>query len=109
MSEPFIVWCSAPDRQTAERLARGMLEARLAACVTLGAPVRSFYRWRNALEEADEIPLVIKTRAELFDALEAWVRAHHPYEVPEILGAPAVRGSADYVEWITQETRTAEP
>lgn len=84
----------------AERLARGLIEARLAACVNIVPGVRSVYRWRGAIETADEVLLVIKGNSEQFGAIEAHIRAAHPYELPELIAVPVVAGLAAYVSWL---------
>ena len=94
-----------PDRGAADALGRSLVEARLAACVSVGAPVQSIYHWRGSIETSSEVPLTIKTDAELFDAVAAAIRGAHPYELPEILAVPVCNGTADYLAWIDAETR----
>lgn len=95
--------CTAPDEGEANRLAAALIERRLAACVNLLAPARSIYRWRGAIETATEIPMLIKTTAAAYPALEAALRELHPYELPEILALPA-RGLPEYLAWVAAET-----
>lgn len=80
-------------------LARGLIEARLAACVHVCEPGRSFYRWQGAVEEAEERQLVIKTTRARLAALDAHLRAAHPYDLPELLVCDA-EGSRAYAAWI---------
>ena len=101
-----LVLTTLPDRVAADALGRSLVEARLAACVSVGAPVQSIYHWRGSIETSSEAPLTIKTRADLFDAVAAAIRAAHPYELPEILAVPVCDGTADYLAWIDAETRT---
>ena len=84
----------------ADRLARGLVEARLAACVNIVPGLRSVYRWRGAIETADEVLLVIKGGSDQFHAIEAHIRAAHPYELPELIAVPVVAGLAAYVSWL---------
>lgn len=84
----------------AERLGRGLVDARLAACVNIVPAVRSVYRWRGAVETADEVLLVIKGSDAQFAAIEAYIRAEHPYELPELIAVPVVAGLAAYVSWL---------
>ena len=100
----LLVLCTAPDEDTAARLAHTLLEARCAACVNLLPGVRSIYRWQGAIEDAREVQLLIKTRAARFADVERLLRAHHPYEVPEIIAFPIDSGSADYLAWLASET-----
>jgi len=105
--EPILfVFTNAPDRETALRLADGLVEARLAACVNVFAECRSVYRWKGAVEAASEVPMLIKTRAALFSEVEAFIITNHPYELPEVIALPVRDGSAAYLEWLVQETRT---
>jgi periplasmic divalent cation tolerance protein len=101
------VWVNCPDRETAERIADACVEDRLAACANIFAPISSVYRWKGTIERADEVPLLLKTRAALFDALSARVKALHPYEVPSIVAADLPLVEKDYAEWLLQETRAA--
>lgn len=96
--------CNAPDEDTARRLAEALLEARLAACVNILAPCCSIYRWQDKLESATETPLLIKTTAACYPALEAAIRRHHPYELPEIIAVPVTHGLPDYLAWVASET-----
>jgi len=102
--ELLVVLCTVPDEPAAERLAHGLIEARLAACVNAISGVKSFYRWQGNLEAEAEIQLVIKTRQAHFDALAEWIRDHHPYDVPEIIALPAARVSESYLAWVIGET-----
>lgn len=95
---------SAPDVETARRIANALLDARLAACVQVGAAVESLYHWRGKRETCLEVPVSIKTRAGSFDAVAAAIRAVHPYELPEIVAVPIIDGSPDYLAWIHDET-----
>jgi periplasmic divalent cation tolerance protein len=100
-----LVLTTLPDRDAAGTLARSLVADRLAACVSIGAPVESIYHWRGAIETSTEVPLTVKTRADLFDAVAAAIRARHPYELPEILAVPITDGADDYLAWIDAETR----
>jgi len=92
-----LVLTTLPDRGAADALGRSLVETRLAACVSVGAPVQSIYHWRGSIETSSEVPLSIKTRADLFDAVAAAIRAAHPYELPEILAVPVCDGTTDYL------------
>ena len=99
----LLVFTNLPDQATAENLATALVEDRLAACVNILQPCRSVYRWKGAVETADEVPLLIKTSETLYPALEAAIRARHPYATPEIIAVPVVRGLPDYLAWIAGE------
>ncbi|WP_372463808.1 divalent-cation tolerance protein CutA [Streptomyces pinistramenti] len=89
----------------AEELARGAIEAKVAACAQISAPVTSVYRWQNAVETSQEWQVVFKTTADRYDALEAHILAAHDYDTPEIIATPVVRGAAGYLAWVAEETR----
>ncbi len=103
----LLVLTNLPDRAAAERLAEHLIAERVAACVNILAPCRSVYRWQGALERVEEHPLLIKTTAERYGALEEAIRAAHPYELPEVVAVPIERGLAPYLDWVASETRPA--
>ena len=103
----IVVLTNLPDRASAGKLARDLIEGRLAACVNVGATVESIYHWRGEIETATEVPLAIKTRAVLFSKVEAAIRRFHPYELPEIVAVPVLHGFAEYLQWVADETAIA--
>jgi periplasmic divalent cation tolerance protein len=103
-TQPLLVLTTVPDSGHAEAIARRLVAERCAACVTIGAPVRSLYHWRGKIETADELPLTIKTTAGCYDMVERLVRELHPYELPEIIAVPITGGLAPYLDWIAAET-----
>lgn len=100
----ILVLTSMPGRDAALGLARTLLAGRLAACVTVGAPVDSMYHWRGQIETASEVVVVVKTRKTLYPRVEAAIAAAHPYQVPEIVAVPVVHAAAPYLAWINGET-----
>jgi periplasmic divalent cation tolerance protein len=103
--DTLLVLTNLPDRPGAERLAQSLVQARLAACVNILAPCRSVYSWKGKVEEAEEHPMLIKTTRERYAALEAAIRAGHPYELPEIIAVPLTAGYGAYLDWVSAETR----
>ena len=101
----LLVLTNLPDRAAAERLAALLIEQRLAACVNILAPCRSVYRWKGAVQREEEHPMLIKTTAERYPALEKVLREGHPYELPEIIAVPIERGLPAYLDWVAAETR----
>ena len=100
-----IVFITAPDLDTAESIAKALLEKRLAACVNIIPGLRSIYHWEGKIEDDQEILLMIKTRAELIEKqLTPLVQKLHPYQVPEIIALPVVGGGQSYLDWILSET-----
>lgn len=102
------VLTNLPDADTAARLSRALLEARACACVNRLAPVESEYWWQGKLEQATEWPLLAKTTRGRYAALEAVIRANHPYDVPEIIAWPVSQGFGPYLEWVRSEVTRAE-
>ena len=104
--QTLLILTNLPDEASAQALATMLVSERLAACVNVLAPCRSVYRWQGELESAQEIPLLIKTTAACYAALEAAIRAAHPYELPEIIAVPIAHGLPEYLDWVVTETRT---
>jgi periplasmic divalent cation tolerance protein len=100
-----VAFATAPDEAVALRIARALVEERLAACANLVPGVRSIYRFRGVVEDEREVLLVIKTCADRIEALAERLRALHPYEVPELVVMPTVGGLAPYLDWVRVETR----
>ena len=101
----LLVFTNLPDRASAERLADLLLEQRLAACVNILAPCRSVYRWKGVVQHDEEHPMLIKTSAERYGALERALRQGHPYELPEIIAVPIEQGLPAYLDWVAAETK----
>lgn len=104
MPDAIVVLFTVPLDFDAERLAAELVERSLAACVQIGPGVTSVYRWQGAVEKGAEKILLIKSRAGIFGALEAAIKARHPYEVPEIIALPVSDGHAPYLEWLAAST-----
>jgi periplasmic divalent cation tolerance protein len=102
-----VVLITAGERAEAERVARALLEARLAACVNLVPGMTSLYWWEGKIEQAEEVLLVVKTRLALMPRLLEAVRAAHSYEVFEAVALPIQDGSPEYLRWLRAETGAA--
>ena len=107
MDEIVIVLTNLPDRAAAVQLAEALVARRLAACANVLGECTSIYRWKGAVEKSAEVPVLIKARAERYDELEAAIRELHPYELPEIVAVPVLRGLDDYLQWVADETTIA--
>lgn len=97
------VFITAPDKESGKRVARHLLEKRLAACVNI-TPVSSMYWWEGKLEESDEVLLIAKTTTDKLEELVKEAKAVHPYQVPEIIAVPIVGGYKEYLGWVEKET-----
>ncbi|MFF1479613.1 divalent-cation tolerance protein CutA [Streptomyces sp. NPDC058301] len=102
--EHLAVLTTTDSRAKADALARGAVEARLAACAQITGPVTSVYRWQGAVETAEEWQVLFKTTAARYEDLERQLLAVHDYDTPEIIATPVVRGGAGYLAWLAQET-----
>jgi periplasmic divalent cation tolerance protein len=104
MPEFTVVFVTVSSREEGDRLARALVEERLAGCVNRVGAVRSIYRWQGRVEESDEELLIIKTRQDLFDRLRQRVLELHSYTVPEIIALPITDGNEGYLNWLKEQT-----
>lgn len=107
MTDKIVVLTTAGSLKEARKIARTLVEAKLAACVNLLGPVESIYAWQGKIEESRERMLVIKTSREVFPKVEAGIRKLHSYTTPEIICLPIVDGSRDYLAWLDQSIKPA--
>jgi periplasmic divalent cation tolerance protein len=103
MTEKIVVLSNCGSAEEAHRVARALVEARLAACVNIVPGVRSIYHWQGSVQEDSEWMLIIKSTRPLFEQLAAELRKIHSYEVPEVLAIPVVAGDEAYLEWLNRE------
>ncbi len=96
----LIVLTTTPNAEEAKILATKIIGEKLAACVQVLPPMKSFYFWKNEIQTETEYLLLIKTLAEKYDALETFIEANHSYDVPEIVALPAENVSAKYLSWM---------
>lgn len=105
--DALVCLCTCPGADVAARIARALVEERLAACVNVLPGVRSVYRWQGAVEEADEVLLVAKTTRAALPALRARLPALHPYELPELVAVEVADGLPAYLRWIADNVAAA--
>jgi periplasmic divalent cation tolerance protein len=106
MVEPIIVLITAPSNDVGKQIAKTLLEQKLAACVNIISPIDSIYTWEGKICNDEEVLLVVKSRAELFEnQLVPAVQAIHPYQVPEIIALPIKMGAKSYLDWIEDVTK----
>ncbi len=101
----IVVLVTAKDTKQAQKIANGLLQDRLVACVNIVAGVRSMFWWRGKVDSSKEALLVLKTKKALFKKVAAKVKALHSYQVPEIIALPIAAGSGDYLKWINASVR----
>lgn len=99
-----LIRINCPNAAIAETIARAAIDARLAACANIAGPVRSIYRWENAIEEGEEIVVFLKCPDGVFDAVAALVQAHHPDETPAILAISVTQATEAFAAWLATET-----
>ncbi|HUP03462.1 MAG TPA: divalent-cation tolerance protein CutA [Bryobacteraceae bacterium] len=105
MTDKIVVFSTCASPEEGEKLARLLVEDRVAGCVNVVGGVRSVYRWNGALESEPECLLIIKTSRDLFPALSAALEKAHSYETPEVVAIPIVDGAANYLNWLGANLR----
>jgi periplasmic divalent cation tolerance protein len=104
-SQAIVVLITAPSKEVGRQIARALLESKLAACVNILSPVNSLYTWQGKICDDEEVLLIVKSRADLFEnRLIPAVQQIHPYDVPEIIALPVSMGLHSYLDWIAAET-----
>jgi len=99
-----VVFITCPDMESAEKIAKTLVEKKLSACVNLVKVAKSIYRWKGKVEEAEEVLLIAKTKTSLAEQLKKEVKSVHPYQVPEVICTPVIAGLEEYLKWLEQET-----
>ena len=103
-SEIRVVLVTAPGEEEALKIARALVEEKLAACANIVKGVRSIYSWKGQVCDDPEVLLIVKTTEQRFGPLKRRIREVHPYEVPEIIALPVLAGGEPYLEWVRKET-----
>ena len=109
MTEKIAVFSTCGSEEEAVRIAKQLVERRVAACVNLIPRIRSFYRWQGKVEDSTEWLLIVKTSRGRFEALRTVLEAAHSYELPEVLALPIIDGSPNYLAWLETELSEPEP
>jgi periplasmic divalent cation tolerance protein len=104
MAEIIRIIITFDNKETAEKIGRGLVERRLAACAQISGPIKSIYWWKGKIEEAEEWVCTLKCRKDLYKTIEKEIRALHPYDVPQIVAIDIDSALPDYAEWIYGET-----
>jgi len=101
----IIVFITVAEKRQADRIARALVEKRLAACVSSTGYVSSLFRWKGAIEKSREILLIVKSSKKQLSGLIRVVRTMHSYDVPEIIAVPVVGGHSGYLKWVDESLR----
>jgi periplasmic divalent cation tolerance protein len=102
--DEIVVFITASNEDEAARIAKALVEAKLAGCVNIIKNIRSIYSWQGKVEDETEVLMIVKTQKSLFDSLMKKVKELHSYTVPEIIAMPIVKGSEDYLKWLREVT-----
>jgi periplasmic divalent cation tolerance protein len=97
------VTTTTETKEQAQTIAQHLVETKLAVCVQITGPITSIYRWKGKVENAQEWLCLIKTRADLYNKVEAAIKSLHSYETPEIIAVPIIKGSKEYLNWLDDE------
>jgi len=108
MTDTIVVLVTVGSQNEADHLATTLVEEHLVACVNIVGPIRSVYRWQGRVHNDEELLLVIKTRAALFESLATRVRTLHSYETPEVIALPIVAGAQPYLDWLLAQTEPVD-
>ena len=107
MSEHFVIFITAGSKEEADKISRGLVESKLAFCVSTLPKVQSTYYWEDKIHVDKEFLLIVKTRQDQYEALETWVKNNHSYEVPEIIALPIEQGLPAYLngidDWVAKD------
>lgn len=107
MAGHLVVLITTGSTEEAQKIARALVEERLAACVNIVAPVQSVYRWQGEIQTDQEALLIVKTTTEAMEKLAKRVKQLHSYELPEVIALPILAGAEDYLRWIDEQTQAA--
>src|SRR5258708_39092587 len=108
MTDKIVVFSTCESQEEAARVARHLVEQRVAACVSILPGARSIYRWKDQIEDTAEWLLVIKSRRDLLPAIRHEIEKTHSYEVPEVVALQVVGGSENYLAWLDHELAPAQ-
>ncbi|MFY9270444.1 MAG: divalent-cation tolerance protein CutA [Candidatus Manganitrophaceae bacterium] len=104
--DEIIVLITTPSKEEAEKIGRNLVEQKLAACVNIVSPISSIFSWKGNIQFEQESLMILKSRKGCFTKLAEEVKKQHSYSVPEIIALPLIEGSADYLHWIGENTRS---
>ncbi len=107
MTDKVVILVTAANRDECKKIARHLVETRLAACVNISQPIESVYRWEGQIAEQGEFLLFIKSTGGLFPEIKTEISKIHSYHTPEILCLPVIDGSRDYLQWISDSVKPA--
>ena len=101
----IVIFITAANKKEAKRIAKGLIEEKLAACVNIVEHIESLFWWQSKVDQAKEVLLIVKTKQQLLNKLIKLVKSLHSYTVPEIIALPIIGGNSDYLNWIDDVTK----
>ncbi len=107
MTDKIVILVTAASRRESKKIAKHLVEQKLAACVNISAPIESIYRWQGKVSDEKEFLLIIKSTRELFEEVKSAILKVHSYTTPEIICLPIVDGSSEYLQWVSDSVRRA--
>lgn len=105
MTDKVVIMVTASSRRECRKIARRLVEEKLAACVNISQPIQSVYWWEGKIENSKEFLMFIKTRRDLFPQIRAEIALVHSYHTPEIICLPIIDGSPNYLQWVSDSVR----
>jgi periplasmic divalent cation tolerance protein len=106
MKEEYIqIFTTIENKEDAEKIAKSLIEKRLAGCIQIIGPISSIYWWKNKIETSQEWLCIIKSKKKLYEEIEKSIKEIHPYEIPEIIAMQIISGSKDYLKWLDNELK----
>ena len=109
MTDKVVILVTAASKKECRKIARHLVESKLAACVNITAAIESIYRWEGKIADDQEYQLIIKSTRELFPEIKAAISKLHSYHTPEIICLPIIEGSRNYLEWVGDSVKRASP
>ena len=109
MTDKVVILVTAASKKECRKIARHLVESKLAACVNISQPIESVYRWQGKISTDREYQLFIKSTRELFPEIKSAISMLHSYHTPEIICLPIIDGSRNYLQWISDSVKPASP
>jgi periplasmic divalent cation tolerance protein len=109
MTDKVVIMVTAASKRECRKIARHLVEAKLAACVNITQPMESIYRWQGKIADEREYQLLIKSNREMFPEIKAAISKVHSYHTPEIICLPIIDGSRNYLQWVSDSVKAASP
>jgi len=107
VTDKVVILVTAASKKECRKIAKHLVESKLAACVNITRPIESIYRWEGKITNDEEYQLFIKSTRELFPEIKAAISSLHSYHTPEIICLPIIEGSRNYLQWVGDSVKPA--